>query len=212
MQVAVSISSMFHAHYEANANTKMLFATLASIVKYLMPKCECWNFCPEVFQDRKLQKSCAYPRTPSITIFGTRVSALASTRNRTHCIRPQTQSIQGGVTMVKKKSAERLSTMQIIGVIQDMDYSNKKLEEENEYLRAHGVNIDKFYAKTMTVEMVAYLHDVHPNTVRKYINCGLIPKHPNSTNGKILIRASDGLTLDFDELRRKSKKLIYNTL
>ena len=39
--------------------------------------------------------------------------------------------------------------MQIIGVIQDMDYSNKKLEEENEYLRAHGVNIDKFYAKTM---------------------------------------------------------------
>ena len=46
--------------------------------------------------------------------------------------------------------------MQIIGVIQDMDYSNKKLEEENEYLRAHGVNIDKFYAKTMTVEMVAY--------------------------------------------------------
>ena len=114
--------------------------------------------------------------------------------------------------MVKKKSAERLSTMQIIGVIQDMDYSNKKLEEENEYLRAHGVNIDKFYAKTMTVEMVAYLHDVHPNTVRKYINCGLIPKHPNSTNGKILIRASDRLTLDFDELRRKSKKLIYNTL
>ena len=102
--------------------------------------------------------------------------------------------------------------MQIIGVIQDMDYSNKKLEEENEYLRAHGVNIDKFYAKTMTVEMVAYLHDVHPNTVRQYINCGLIPKHPNSTNGKILIRASDGLTLDFDDLRRKSKKLIYNTL
>ncbi len=64
MQVAVSISSMFHAHYEANANTKMLFAILASIVKYLMPKCECWNFCPEVFQDRKLQKSlCLSPHT-----------------------------------------------------------------------------------------------------------------------------------------------------
>lgn len=101
--------------------------------------------------------------------------------------------------------------MQIIGVIQDMDYSNKKLEEENEYLRAHGVNIDKFYAKTMTVEMVAIctmftrirleVYQLRPHS-----------KHPNSTNGKILIRASDGLTLDFDELRRKSKKLIYNTL
>jgi len=61
MQVAVSISSMFHAHYEANANTKMLFATLASIVKYLMPKCECWNFCPEVFQDRKLRRAVLIP-------------------------------------------------------------------------------------------------------------------------------------------------------
>lgn len=111
-----------------------------------------------------------------------------------------------------KKSAERLSTTQIIGVIQDMDYTNKKLEEENEYLRSHGVNIDKFYAKTMTVEMVAYLHDVHPNTVRKYINCGMILKHPSSTSGKILIRASDALTLDFNEMRRRSKNLIYNEL
>ena len=114
--------------------------------------------------------------------------------------------------MAEKRSIEGWAFSRITKSFRIHDYSNKKLEEENEYLRAHGVNIDKFYAKTMTVEMVAYLHDVHPNTVRKYINCGLIPKHPNSTNGKILIRASDGLTLDFDELRRKSKKLIYNTL
>ena len=83
----VDASGCFHSTHvpcplRGECKYEMLFAILASIVKYLMPKCECWNFCPEVFQDRKLQKSCAYPRTPSITIFGTRVSALASTRNR----------------------------------------------------------------------------------------------------------------------------------
>nr|DAZ23991.1 MAG TPA: excisionase [Caudoviricetes sp.] len=114
--------------------------------------------------------------------------------------------------MSNKMPAERLSATQIIAVIQDLDYSNKKLEEENEYLRATHANIDKFYSKTMTVELVAYLHDVHPNTVRKYITCGLIPKHPSSTSGKILIRASDALKLDFDEMRKKSKNLIYNEL
>lgn len=114
--------------------------------------------------------------------------------------------------MSNKKPSDRLSAMQIIAVIQEIDYRNKRLEEENEYLRMHQVNIDKFYSKTMTVEFVAYLHDVHPNTVRKYINCGMIPKHPSSTSGKILIRASDALTLDFDEMRRRSKNLIYNEL
>ena len=86
--------------------------------------------------------------------------------------------------MVKKKSAERLSTMQIIGVIQDMDYSNKKLEEENEYLRAHGVNIDKFYAKTMTVEMVAYLHDVHPSRLESISTAASFPSTPIAPMGK----------------------------
>lgn len=83
----VDASGCFHFEHvpcplRGECKYENVFAILASIVKYLMPKCECWNFCPEVFQDRKLQKSCAYPRTPSITIFGTRVSALASTRNR----------------------------------------------------------------------------------------------------------------------------------
>lgn len=111
--------------------------------------------------------------------------------------------------MGREKATRRLDVVEILGSIQEMAFENEKVNEENEYLRAHGVNIDKFYAKTMTVELVAYLHDVHPNTVRKYVNCGLIEKHPNSTNGKILIRASEALTLDFSELRRKSKVLIY---
>ena len=35
---------------------------------------------------------------------------------------------------------------------------------------------------------------------------GLIPKHPDSTDGKILIRASDAMVLDFDELQKQSKR------
>lgn len=93
-----------------------------------------------------------------------------------------------------------------------MAFENQRVKEEIEYLKAHCTSVEKFYAKTMTVEQVAYLHDVHPNTVRKYVNCGLIEKHPTSTPGKILIRASEALTLDFPDLRRKSKVLIYKKL
>lgn len=111
--------------------------------------------------------------------------------------------------MAKLGVEDGVKVAEIIGAIQDMDYTNSKLLDEIEYLRKNHVNLDKMYTKTMTVEMVAYLHDVHQNTVRKYVNCGLIEKHPTSSHGKILIRASEALTLDFSELRKKSKVLIY---
>lgn len=110
------------------------------------------------------------------------------------------------------KPNDELGIDEVVGIIFSIDNANKRLREEIKYVKAHSANIDRFYAKTLTVEMVAYLHDVHPNTVRKYINCGLIEKHPNSSPGKMLIRASEALTLDFDELRRRHKKLIYNAL
>lgn len=103
----------------------------------------------------------------------------------------------------------RPSVAEVLGSIQELAFENEKVKEEIEYLKAHCANVDRFYAKTMSVELVAYLHDVHPNTVRKYVNCGLIEKHPSSTQGKIKIRASEALTLDFGELRKKSKVLIY---
>lgn len=62
----------------------------------------------------------------------------------------------------------------------------------------------------MSVELVAYLHDVHPNTVRKYVNCGLIEKHPTSSQTRIKIRASDALMLDFATMKKKAKTLIYD--
>ena len=112
--------------------------------------------------------------------------------------------------MSSKRDTKRLNVFDIMRSIQALSIENEELERENERLKKCCINIDKFHARTFTVEQLAYLHDVHPNTIRKYIKCGLIPKHPNSSNGKILIRVSDGLTLDFEELRRKSKNLIYN--
>lgn len=72
----------------------------------------------------------------------------------------------------------------VIALLQELEYKNNKLAEENKYLRTKCVNINKFYARTMNVDQVAYLHDVHPHTVRKYVSCGLIPKHPDSKDGK----------------------------
>lgn len=106
----------------------------------------------------------------------------------------------------------RVTIYDAIALLQELEYKNNKLAEENKYLRTQCVNINKYYARTFSVEMVAYLHDVHPHTVRKYVSCGLIPKHPDSKDGKILIRATDALSLDFDELRRKHKVQVYNSL
>ena len=59
----------------------------------------------------------------------------------------------------------------------------------------------------MTTEEVAKFHGVSTVRVRDYAHRGLIPQHPNSTDGKMLFRASEVLKLNFDELR-KAKKIL----
>lgn len=112
--------------------------------------------------------------------------------------------------MEKEKATRRLDIVEILGSIQEMAFENEKVNEEIERLKKYCVNADKFHAKTMSVELVAYLHDVHPNTVRKYVNCGLIEKHPTSSQTRIKIRASDALMLDFATMKKKAKTLIYD--
>lgn len=89
--------------------------------------------------------------------------------------------------------------------IQQMQAENIRLTDENARLKANTIDASRFYAAALTVEAVAALHGVHPETVRKYVGMGLIDKHPDSTDGKILIRASDALLLNFKELKRKSR-------
>ncbi|MDR1091097.1 MAG: hypothetical protein LBL79_08490 [Prevotella sp.] len=96
-----------------------------------------------------------------------------------------------------------IKTGEIIGHIQYMDYENKMLKEELSKLKGHKLDAGRFYAVAVNVETVATLHNVHADTVRKYVSLGLIEKHPDSMDAKILIRASDALLLDFTELKRR---------
>ncbi len=82
---------------------------------------------------------------------------------------------------------------------------NDTLRLENEMLRKSSINAEKFYNSPFTVEMVAALHSVSKTTVLNYIKRGMIETHPLSTEGKVLIRGSVALTLDFKELKHDLK-------
>lgn len=96
-------------------------------------------------------------------------------------------------------------------IMRAIDILIDKAEKYDEYIKEQGSTesikrkAEKFYCKSLTTDIVAKMHDVSKATVIKYVKLGLIPIHPNSTDGKILIRASDGITLDFDDLKYKSK-------
>ena len=81
-----------------------------------------------------------------------------------------------------------------------------RLERRCKELEESRFNADKFYAVALPVETVAKLHDVSCYLVRKYVKMGLIPKHPSSTDARILIRASVALLLDFDGMRSIAKE------
>ena len=100
------------------------------------------------------------------------------------------------------QSETNISPHQIYIWCDQISEENQKLRERIEYLQGHCIVADKFYNSALGVEVVAAMHGVNPATVRKYVKTGAIPKHPNSTDGKILIRGSVALLLDFDELRR----------
>ena len=79
---------------------------------------------------------------------------------------------------------------------------NRILEDENMALRKSACDSSRFYNCALNTGIVAELHSVSSELVRKYVKLGLIPVHPMSSDAKILIRASDALMLDFAELKR----------
>lgn len=92
---------------------------------------------------------------------------------------------------------------EIIAEIHELVSRNTELEEMIE----KSVPLDKFYNVALTTEIVGLLHGVSAAIVRRYIGYGLIKTHPMSTDAKLLIRGSEALSLDFDEIRRKAKFL-----
>lgn len=80
------------------------------------------------------------------------------------------------------------------------------LERENKELRESRYDANRFYAVAFGVETVSKMHDVSPYLIREYVKLGLIPQHPRSSQAKILIRMSDALLLDFNQLRERAKE------
>ncbi len=103
-----------------------------------------------------------------------------------------------------------INTGEIIGHIQSMAYENQMLKQELSDLKGKKLDAGRFYAVAVNIETVATLHNVHPDTVRKYVKLGLIEKHPDSMDAKILIRASDALLLDFTELKKQYRLRHYS--
>lgn len=79
------------------------------------------------------------------------------------------------------------------------------LRAENERLKRSSVNADRFYSAMLSTEEVGRLHGVNKATVLNYVKRGLIEKAPDSTDGKIWIRASVALMLDFEKMKDKLK-------
>lgn len=107
--------------------------------------------------------------------------------------------------------------MNVVDAVSDLVSSNTVLREQvetlknrcdsleklNEDMQSHACDCRRFYNSTLTTAVVAELHSVSPELVRKYVRMGMIPTHPMSCDAKILIRASDALLLDFVEMKRK---------
>lgn len=79
------------------------------------------------------------------------------------------------------------------------------LRAENERLRQSAVNADRFYSAMLSTDEVGRLHGVSKDTVLNYVKRGLIEKAPDSTDGKVKIRASVALMLDFGKMKDKLK-------
>ena len=80
-----------------------------------------------------------------------------------------------------------------------------RLERRCKELETSQYNAEKLYAVPLGVDVVAKLHSVSPYLVRKYVDMGLIPTHPSTTDAKIVIRGSDALLLDFNKMRDQAK-------
>ena len=93
----------------------------------------------------------------------------------------------------------------LIGDVNVFVENYNRLERRCKELEKSNCNVEKFYSVAFDIETVAKLHGVSKYIVRSYINLGLIDKHPNSTDSRFLIRASEALILDFKHLREQAK-------
>ncbi len=104
------------------------------------------------------------------------------------------------------KDFSNINAGSIAEYVRELEFENEKLKEELSETKEGTIRADKFYGTAITVDACAAMHGVCRTTVFNYIAKGFIPRHPNSTDHKILIRTSDALLFDFKQARKHNIK------
>lgn len=100
-----------------------------------------------------------------------------------------------------------MTSTEIFHHVANLEAQCERLKAVLQDKEAHVVDATRFYAVPLTTEEVARLHGVSAARVRDYASRGLIELHPNSTDAKLLFRASMALTLNFDNLKTAKLQL-----
>lgn len=100
-----------------------------------------------------------------------------------------------------------MNATDIFNYIAGLEAQCAMLSEQSKFKKENLVDVTKFYAVPMTTAEVAKLHGVSISRVRDYASRGLIELHPNSTDARMLFRASTILAFDFSELRKAKLRL-----
>lgn len=78
---------------------------------------------------------------------------------------------------------------------------------ELEAWRARSVDVARFDEVGLTTREAARFLRMRPSTVRNYASYGLIEKHPDSTDAKLLFKASAVLMLTREELKKAKRNI-----
>ena len=97
----------------------------------------------------------------------------------------------------------------VVRIVAEVVERNALLEQENAMLKANCVDTRRFHNVPLSLEVAGQLHGVSAKVVRRLVDLGLLPKHPQSSDGKILVRASDAISMDIDRLREEAKMKRY---
>lgn len=88
-----------------------------------------------------------------------------------------------------------------------------KLEErcqEQEILLKRSVDVARFNEVGMTTEEAARFLGMRPSTVRDRVRCGLLERHPKSTDARLLLKASSVLMQTKEGLKTARRRIKYN--
>ena len=78
---------------------------------------------------------------------------------------------------------------------------------ELEAWRRRSVDVTRFEEVGLTSAEVARFLGMRVSTVRNYARYGLIEKHPDSTDGKLLFKANVVLMLTYEDLKKAKRRL-----